>query len=703
MSLGRNMHAANPGGLFGRDSEIAHVLQALQASFNGRAQLIFLSGEPGIGKSALLDHIASVAEADGVRVLRGACYEDSTHVAFVPLLETLRQPDRSHPDFTVRIAQQASSIDAANDLDARRAQFEHITQSLVEVAAARPLLLLWDDVHWIDDASAAFLRHFVRSTRAASVTTLIAYRDSDVEPGRALEGILREFSRERTARRVHLGRLPLEMTHRIIERTLGSPAGSVSTELARIVQRESEGVPFFTEELTLHLMETRALSQDEAGRWQFIEEAATFVPQSVRAVIGHRLSRLSPETRDVLASAAVIGTELPLRLVLQLLGVSENEDAEEVSRHLELAEARRLLTRRDGRIGPTYVFAHQQIRDVLYLSLNPIRRRSLHQRLASVLESEAAQDHPREAARLAYHFGEGQDASRAIRYAVSAARGFARQHAVEDAIYYYQSALDALDALNLTELPIGREQIAEIDLLLEIEPLLVESRRDIHHAQVIHKLLRLRASSLKPSQQIQILRRATTAALREHDLERARTHALEAMKGYTAEDPVERAELLLNLAQVEIGRPAGEPSNLPEVKGDLAEAELLLRRAVELVDPVAHPQVAGRLFQELGTVCWERAEGDRDARAQARGLLITALEHFRAAGDRKGEITALIALAYRRGISSRNDGVNVDESYVAFLEEIRRLRSSEHMLARRGERDRLQTMTLLSVHVFCRA
>ncbi|RIK35611.1 MAG: hypothetical protein DCC58_20280, partial [Chloroflexi bacterium] len=111
----------------------------------------------------------------------------------------------------------------------------------------------------------------------------------------------------------------------------------------------------------------------------------------------------------------------------------------------------------------------------------------------------------------------------------------------------------------------------------------------------------------------------------------------------------------------------------------------------------------GCLFQELGTVCWERAEGDRDARAQARGLLITALEHFRAAGDRKGEITALIALAYRRGISSRNDGVNVDESYVAFLEEIRRLRSSEHMLARRGERDRLQTMTLLSVHVFCRA
>lgn len=701
----------------GRDAELGELTDVYRSSLSGRVRIGLISGEPGIGKSTILDRLAELAQADGALAVRGACYEDTQHVPFVPFIEALRAAGSPEAD---RLAQDLSRPAGdslvvpgsareprppalAPELDVRRGLFDRAADAIADAAAARPMVALFDDLHWIDEASAHLLRHLARAIRASPITIYAAYRDTDVDSGHPIEGVIREFVRLGAVRRVALRRLPPDATREIVEHHLGAVTGSVSRDVVETIHRESEGVPFFTRELTVHLREEGLLYRDSAGVWQVRDAASLFVPQSVRGVVGRRLARLSTASRGTLVMAAVIGTEFEFELLTELARANGQIGVDALLAGLDEAVEHRLVepvTRLGPLGGADFRFTHQQIRDVLYAGLNPIRRRMLHLALAGILERRGATTGAANASRLALHYAEGQDAPHAARYALTAARAFARMHAVEEAIHQYRTVLEIGDVIpEPVVLPDGAVA-TRLTVLLELEPLLAEAGRPAEHAQALADLLDASKQSSDAATRLTALHRAVAAAVRAGDRERARQCAHDARR-IAAAHGMDDIGVTLDLVQAETMRTLGDPSNLTLPREQLRRAESLLLAALKRLRDAGETEQEALLLQELGVVRWALADGDREARSRARETIIQALERFRAAGDRKGEITALIALAYRRSVA--DDATTVDGSYVSFLEEIRTLRSSEHALARGGTRTRLHALTLLSIHVFCRS
>lgn len=698
--------------LIGRSDEFGVLLDAYREAAGGDPRIVFVSGEPGIGKTHLLDHLAAELAERGALALRGNCYEDGAMAAYAPFVEALRPlangADRpadplgltaSLPAGPLAARQREFGVPAPSEGEERLRLFDAVARMIADAAQERPVVLLLDDLHWADEPTALLLRYIARVARAAPLLIVGAYRDTDLDSRQPFEGVLRDLQRERLAFRIALRRLAREQTAEIVVRLLGAEADAISPVVFDAIQRESEGVPFFIEELVLHLREIGVLAPGPDGRWDLTAGAEAAVPQSVRSVVGHRLETISSGAREALAVAAVIGKDFSFNLLRAVLDSRAAAQVEELAGYIEEGTERRLIYER-GIVGgdAIYSFAHEQIQSVLYWSFNAIRRRALHQRVAEALE-RLEPDPEREAARLAHHFSHGEDLDKAAHYLQVAAEQAVCVRAAEQAIRYYDAALDILETR-----PVDAETAERRFKLLADRDSQYEVSGDIE-SQVagVAALREIARAAGRPEWQFEAAARSARLAVRMGDPETAQRHAADARAlapqlgdGYGA-----RAALIS--AQAHIGRLLGEPSRLYRPKEDLIAALQHLTVARERCEALGWKHAAAWTTQDMGVVLWTLAEPeDEDARARARSFLIDALEQFRAVGDRKGEITALIALAYRRPVSATAAGSPLQGSYVAFLEEIRRLRQTEHLLGREADRPRLEALSRMSIHLYAR-
>jgi DNA-binding CsgD family transcriptional regulator/tetratricopeptide (TPR) repeat protein len=357
---------------------------------------------------------------------------------------------------------------------------------------------------------------------------------------------------------------------------------------------------------------------------------------------------------------------------------------------LDEAADRRLLVRQaDG-----FVFVHEQIREVLYQTLSAIRRRQLHQLTAEAIERVASRD-PRAASRLAYHYSRGDDLERALNYSIVAARESTRVHALAEAIRLYNNALDILDGFD-------RKDTARrvFDILLELDTVLAAADERPPRMRGIERLLAL-SEHLGLLERVAALTRASANA-REAGLQAESVTLARRAVASAAHLPLAaQVEACLALGQALTGRPIGEPSPLFRDRDRIAEAHQVFQRAWECAAENGDVQRQATIAQEIGVLEWALVENDEEDASRARSWLLRALDGFRAAGDRKGEVTALIALAYRRTIAP-SATTDLRESYVSFLEEIRRLRATEHRLSRVSERPRTEALALLSIDLYSR-
>ncbi len=305
-----------------------------------------------------------------------------------------------------------------------------------------------DDLQLASEPTVQLLRYLVRALRHAPLLLIGAYRDTDLDPQHALEAAIVDLYRERLATRVSMRRLTLSDMTDLIAGVLEVPANDVDLLLTQSIQSEAEGVPFFAEELTLHLREEGLLRHGGSG-WTLDEHAVVMIPQSIRSVVGHRLSRLDPEALETLGVAAVIGTEFSFDLLCDVMRRRSGADAARVQRDVESALDRRLIregdVRQSGQRDAPYAFAHDQIRDVLYWNLSQIRRRILHQAVAESLESTGAERDPSRFAALAHHFGAGEDLTKAAHYSRLAGERAVELHAFEEAARHFGEAIDIFE------------------------------------------------------------------------------------------------------------------------------------------------------------------------------------------------------------------------------------------------------------------
>ncbi len=697
--------------LIGRSRELADLVEAHAISSSGQRAALFVSGEPGIGKTRLLEDFTAQARDRGSLVLRGGCYEDAASLAFGPFVEILRQlahhregmdpgptPDLASvlPACEEPVAETGQTLPDQLDRNERMRLFDRVARLLQDAAREQPLTLLLDDLHWADEPSSLLLRYVVRSLPNAPILVVGAYRDTDLDADSPFEGALRDLQRERLARRISLRRLNRAETEGVVAALLDASPAEVDQGVIDTIQHESEGVPFFIEELVLHLREMGMLAQDPTRRWRLAGEAHDTIPQSVRSVVGHRLGHLPPDAQQALAVGAVIGKEFSFGLLLDVLRERGWEDDDALLEAIDVAVARRLLVEHRPGAETRFGFAHEQIQSVLYRGINPIRRRAFHQLVGEVIERRAP-DTRRLAPWLARHFSLGEDLSRAIHYLIVAAEDAAQFRAFERAIRYYDDALEIFDLLG------QRNSEPYFSVLLARDPLHENASLVEEQSAGIQAMLAAAEEMDRDDWRLEAHIRAARFNVRGGNLELAREHGDRAIHLAEPMDDRARMRAALSRSQAAIGRLLGEPSRLYRPNDDLIVAAQRLTAAREIAERQGWRNAAGWTTQDLGVVLWALAPSDdAEARARARSFFLDALEQFREAGNRKGEITALIALAYRRPISASNPSGPLQGSFVGFLEEIRRLRKNEHLLSRESDRPRLEALTRMSIHTYAR-
>lgn len=440
--------------LVGRQRELGVLRGCFDAAREGHAGVALVAGEPGIGKTHLLDEVAHIAAAHAV-VLRGGASEVEGMPPYLPFLEALGRHIRAadaaelraqagaaapllaaiFPELVARLGDLPSSY-ALPPEQARLRLFEAIGQFLAAIAAASPLVVILDDLHWADSASLDLLCHVIQHQPAARLLILGAYRDSEVAQNPALGRALAELARLRSLTTVTLTPLSAAETAALAAADLGAPTAPA---LDRLLYEHSEGNPFFAEELLRGWLEAGVLDR-RRERWELVAPPAGALPHGITGAIRQRLARLSPAVLDLLRTAAIVGRQFDVTILADAAG----EDGEAVEAWLAEGERVGLIRPVDD---DTWTFTHDKIREALYADVTALRRRRLHGFIGRALEVRVAgeQEDTRRLADLAFHFGRSGDRARGVTYAQRAAERARAIYAFEEALAQYRVALELLD------------------------------------------------------------------------------------------------------------------------------------------------------------------------------------------------------------------------------------------------------------------
>jgi len=426
------------------------------AARRGQTQVVLVAGAPGIGKTRLLDEIAARAAHDGAIVLCGGASEAEGMPPFLPFLEALGRyiqvtcVDQLREQVAVASPLLASILPELltrlEDLpvphpfppeQARFRLYEAMGTFLQTIGLSSVLVLLFDDLHWADTASLDLLCHVARRQSQAHVLIVGAYRDSELERNAALRRTIAELSRQRMLTEVTVKPLSRREIEALATSFLGRP---LSPAVSSLLYVQSEGNPFFAEELLHGWIETGALTQQNE-QWIAAAPLEQALPPSLVGALRQRFARFSPELIDDLRVAAMIGCTFDA----SLMAAVQQQELEVVEEHL-LEAARAHLLYADQRGG--FTFSHDKIRECLSAEVGASRRRRLHGLIGQLLEERSRQEgaihQVSQLAELAFHFAQSDDRERGFDYSLQAAVQAQQTFAPEEALSHYRTALDLL-------------------------------------------------------------------------------------------------------------------------------------------------------------------------------------------------------------------------------------------------------------------
>ena len=377
--------AHRPGvGVVGREEELASLSASAKRVASGEgSEVVLIAGEPGQGKTTLVSEIARQAHEDGMTVLLGRCdeevgspyrpfHEALTHYVAHAEEALLRTHVAAHGGELARLVpalqQRLGDLPApqSTDPDTERYLLYAAAVGLLELASVQtPVLLMLDDLHWVDKPSLQLLRHVVANTSAARLLILGTYRDAELSASHPLTEALGGLLREPGVSSLHLKGLEDTGVIAFMEEAAGHGLDDAGVGLAHQVYRETDGNPFFVAEMLRNLSESGTIYQDDTGRWTADDtEGQLALPHSVRAVIGSRLARLGDDATKVLSTASVIGRDFNLDLLAAVTG----SDEDELIDLLDQAQHAALVAEVPGTPG-RYSFAHALVQHTLYEDL----------------------------------------------------------------------------------------------------------------------------------------------------------------------------------------------------------------------------------------------------------------------------------------------------------------------------------------------
>jgi predicted ATPase len=437
-----------------------------------------LGGGPGVGKTRLAMEMAEYASRVGFRCAVGHCYEREEPFPFLPFVEIIESNlaqaaslddfRRQLGDNAAELAQMAPSLrrvfaDIPQPLELppaqrRRYLFQSYSEALARAAQTRSQLRILDDLHWADESTLALLIHLANRVAQLPMVIIGTYRDaySDANPAfvRTLEELIR------------MGVRPLKLSglsrDAVAQMLNGLSRRQAPESLVSTIFEESQGNPFFVEEVYRHLIEDGKIL-DKAGEFRTdISIDETDVPENVRLIISRRLERLDENEKRVLAAAAVIGRSFSF----QLLTAISQIDVDELFTVIEKAQQMGIIVPSSEGPERPFTFAHELVRQTLLAGIVGPRRQQLHAVVADAIEqlhAAAVNEHAGDIADHLLKAGSFAQPQRLVRWLTQAGRNALEAAAFDEARRSFRSALSHIGAGDLAERAdlLGRLAIAE--------------------------------------------------------------------------------------------------------------------------------------------------------------------------------------------------------------------------------------------------
>ena len=474
--------AYSPLEVVGRDEALTRMQSWLEKLLAGERQIVFVTGEAGIGKTALVDAFArSIASDRGIRISRGQCLEQyGTSEAYLPVLEAIGGLCREQGQLVDVLRAHAPmwllqmpSLLGASDREllgrqvfgaTRERMLREMGEALEVLTADLPLVLILEDLHWSDYSTLDLISYLARQRHTARLMLIGTYRTAElIVSGHPLKAVKQELLAKQQCEE-----LPLEyLSENAVAKYLcvRFPGNGFPTELAGLIHERTEGNPLFMVNAVDYLVAEGLISEDEES-WALvvpIESVEVGVPDSIRQMIEKQVDHLDADQKRTLEAASVAGAEFSTLAVVAGLG---EEQAVVEARCDELARQRQFIQDcgiqelPNGEAATRYGFIHALYRSVLYERVSGSRRVQLHRRIGEEGEELYGERAREIAAELAMHFERGTNYQKAVKYLQEAAENDIRRFAYQEAVRLARRGLELLGRL-----PDSAER-AEQELLL---------------------------------------------------------------------------------------------------------------------------------------------------------------------------------------------------------------------------------------------
>ncbi len=492
----------------GRDKEFGLLLDGIEQARNGQGNIIFITGEAGVGKTRLAYELLKQKKELNFEFLSGQCIYREGVDPYLPFIDMFKGYLAEHPylaqaiqagfkaqdgvifDFyqidkqryspinskiqdSGSVAGEADETDETDDvqgasnkekksipelkdttssfhdkqlLEGKHRMFETISRLINGIAKKNPLVIFIDDVHWADEASLHLLHYLARNIQNQPILILCAYRTEELDVTHGKLDPLQEF----------ISRLGSENLFSTIElkrldfdhtRVIVSDLLNVSnipTDLAELIHNETEGNPFFIKEVLKTLIEDEALAIEDDELKLRISPDEIVIPMSIKELINLRIQRLDDECIDVVEHAAVIGNEFNFEFLSNSIDLPESKLINVLGRLIET----KIIDEVKDEKSFTWQFTHNKIHEVVYNNLNENKKRLIHLRLAKYLEDTRIDNLEEIVYDLAYHFYMGLDFDRALSYSIEGGEKSMRSYANNVALELFKISLDSLRLLD---------------------------------------------------------------------------------------------------------------------------------------------------------------------------------------------------------------------------------------------------------------